>query len=305
MKKFIMYTAVFLLAIATNLSAFDSAILETMLQVDCQLEQLDRSANKHDHHDNHHNKQKDYDYQQRIDGVGTSLHAPSNSETHAAGVGSTNWSGYVAVTNLQHPGTGTVTDVSGSWAVPSVLPSTIHTYSSFWVGIDGYSDGTVEQIGTEHDYVPGQGQVNYAWFEMYPQGAYLIVGFPVKAGDLMGAEVSYVSKNTFQLTLINYTKHLYTIIPHSYTQSTTALRSSAEWVAEAPSSSQGVLPLADFQHGLFSNCQATINGKTGSITNSHWADTSIIMETVGGTLKAVPSSTTSSGSTFIVSWDHS
>ena len=43
------------------------------------------------------------------------------------------------------------------------------TYSSVWVGIDGYSSNTVEQIGTEQD-VSANGKTSYyAWYEMYPQ----------------------------------------------------------------------------------------------------------------------------------------
>jgi len=51
---------------------------------------------------------------------------------------STNWSGY-AVTGSQ----GSVTYVAGSWIVPTVTASATNSYSSFWVGIDGYASGTV------------------------------------------------------------------------------------------------------------------------------------------------------------------
>src|SRR5437870_4998940 len=61
---------------------------------------------------------------------------------------STNWSGYAAETNLTAPAANAVTAVSGSWVVPQVTGSSTG-YSSVWVGIDGYSSATVEQIGTE------------------------------------------------------------------------------------------------------------------------------------------------------------
>jgi hypothetical protein len=58
---------------------------------------------------------------------------------------SANWSGF-AVTGSKF------TNAAGSWHVPGVdCAKTPNTYSSFWVGIDGYSDKTVEQIGTESD----------------------------------------------------------------------------------------------------------------------------------------------------------
>src|SRR5205823_5527538 len=93
--------------------------------------------------------------------------ALSNTTTQSVAV-STNWSGYSSFTSLQHPATGSVTSVIGSWTIPTLSPSTQTTFSSAWVGIDGFSDQTVEQIGTEQDWYNGK-QVNYAWFEMYPQ----------------------------------------------------------------------------------------------------------------------------------------
>src|SRR5438046_6649382 len=61
---------------------------------------------------------------------------------HDGSFQSTNWSGY-AVTGAS----GSVSDAKGSWTVPAIqgsCPST-NQYSSFWVGIDGFSSGTVEQ----------------------------------------------------------------------------------------------------------------------------------------------------------------
>src|ERR1700719_1590892 len=58
---------------------------------------------------------------------------------------STNWSGY-AVTGSSF------TSGKGSWIIPTVNCSkTPNTYSSFWVGIDGWTSSTVEQTGTDSD----------------------------------------------------------------------------------------------------------------------------------------------------------
>src|SRR5215467_10329831 len=70
---------------------------------------------------------------------------------------STNWSGY-AVTGAN------VTDVQGSWIVPTVLCPGGSQYSSFWVGIDGFNSGSVEQTGTDSDCQNGV-PTYYAWFE--------------------------------------------------------------------------------------------------------------------------------------------
>jgi hypothetical protein len=216
---------------------------------------------------------------------------------------SLNWSGYVAATNLSHPVKGSVSAVIGSWIVPHLSSSSHPTYSSIWVGIDGFSNATVEQIGTEQDWYSG-GQHNFAWFEMYPSGLYEIVGFPVNVNDHMAAEVVYEGNGVFSMTIVNYTHNVYTVIPTSYTTSLTAQRSSAEWIVEAPSSSSGVLPLAHFGTAALSSCEAEINGVVGAINNGHWANEPLTMVTQNGIVKAVPSNLGSGGTSFTVSWEH-
>ena len=103
-------------------------------------------------------------------------------ERHGKNATSTNWSGY-AVTGVS----GSVTNVKGSWVVPTVdcskSPST--SYASFWVGIDGYSSNTVEQIGTDSDCSSGT-PTYYAWYEFYPHFAYYVPNMrTINAGDVM------------------------------------------------------------------------------------------------------------------------
>ena len=60
---------------------------------------------------------------------------------------SNNWSGYVITAPA-----GSVSDVTGSWVVPGVTCAPGETsFASFWIGIDGDSSPTVEQIGTDSD----------------------------------------------------------------------------------------------------------------------------------------------------------
>ena len=58
-----------------------------------------------------------------------------------------NWSGYAE--------TGTFTGVSGTWTVPAVSASSSSTYSSAWIGVDGFNDDNLIQTGTEEDYYNG------------------------------------------------------------------------------------------------------------------------------------------------------
>ena len=91
----------------------------------------------------------------------------------------------------------------------------------------------------------------------------------------------------------------------STTQSGSFSRSSAEWIAEAPSSCSftcSVLPLANFGTVNFSN--STANGASiGSYGSSVWVD--ITMATSGGTVKAQPSALNGSGNGFSDTWHHS
>lgn len=213
---------------------------------------------------------------------------------------STNWSGYVAAADLSGTsGNGTVTYVAGSWVVPKLLPTTDGTYCAIWVGIDGYTSDTVEQIGTSQNWLNGA-QQNYAWFEMYPNGSYEITGFPVDDGDVISARVAYKGNNTFALVIVNQTKGVSTTIPSSYTMSTSAARSCAEWVVEAPYSNM-VLPLSDFKLATFNYCSAVINNIHGVINSGSWMCDEITMASTVG-VEALPSALLKNGTCFQVTW---
>ena len=218
-----------------------------------------------------------------------------------------NWGGYAVETSLTSPQRNAVSAVHGSWKIPTVSASTsANTYSALWVGIDGDSDNTVEQLGTEQDWTP-DGQTNYVWFEMYPHRGYYITGFPIEPGDTFSAAVNYAGGELFILSITNVTKGVAYTVPTRYTKMK-ALRESAEWIVEAPYQG-GVLPLADFGTVSFSNCSATVNGVTGAINNPAWQYDPITM-TSGGVTKAQPSGLNDSTvhgatvSAFTARWHH-
>ena len=214
---------------------------------------------------------------------------------------SSNWAGYAVETSLSSPKSGAVTDVKGSWVVQNANCSGTPTaYSSFWVGIDGYSSGTVEQIGTDSDCSLGSPKY-YAWYEMYPKFP-VNLNMKISPGDVILAEVKYMGQGNFQLTINDTT----TGASFTTTQkSQKAQMSSAEWVAEAPSSSNKILPLANFGTVGFKNAQATISGHTGPISDPAWQMDAITMTTSNGTVKAMPSTLANNGTSFNVTWYHS
>lgn len=217
---------------------------------------------------------------------------------HQGTVHSLNWSGYSAFTGTKknpNPTFGSVTEASGTWTVPELASSRGgDTYSSAWVGIDGYVSPVVEQIGTEHDVINGI-PTYFAWFEMFPADSQLIEGFPVDIGDKIEAQVTYEgidgnANNLFRLALKNHTKKVKFAIVQSTLPGNPAHLSSANWIVEAPAISVptnciGILPLADFGTIFFENCQATIEGRKGAINDKHWTYTAISMVTTGGRIK--------------------
>lgn len=210
---------------------------------------------------------------------------------------SSNWAGYASLTNLTNPQNMSVSDVRGSWVIPTLSCDATTTYSSAWVGIDGYSDNTVEQTGTEHDCYQGKSYYS-AWYEMYPKPS-MRIPLALKAGDMMTAQVTYRGANQFRLTLTNNTTGQ-TFVTN---QKSKALRTSAEWIVEAPWSG-GVLPLTNFGTMQISNAHATINNHSGSINDPLWQVDPITMTTDTGTPKASPSALSPDGTGFTITWGH-
>jgi len=230
---------------------------------------------------------------------------------------STNWSGYAV--------SGTIFNfVSGTWVQPTAnCTSTAAATSSsaFWVGLGGNSttSNALEQTGTEVDCL-ANGTVRYsAWYELLPAGS-VKVALKIHAGDRISASVK-VKGTAVSVSLKNattgktFTKTLRMATPDI---------SSAEWIAEAPSTltpgGTAVLPLTDFGTVSFKTAAATSTpGHTGTISDSAWTATKIQLESessggrpgepygpytayVTSGTQATPTQLTAGGSAFAVTW---
>lgn len=218
-------------------------------------------------------------------GASALRHAPKRSL--AAGT-STNWSGY-AVSGTS------ATDVIGTWSEPSVTCAAgENSWSSPWVGIDGDTSKTVEQIGTDSDCRNGT-PTYYAWYEMYPKSL-VVAPITVSPGDSLTGEVTYAPGGSFTLKLADNTHPAF----YTTTQfSNKAQRTSVEWIMEGPSSGL----LSDFSSLQFSAASATISGQTGGLGSFAGAEP-ITMVTSRGVTRALPSSI-SGGTAFGTTWEHS
>jgi hypothetical protein len=164
-------------------------------------------------------------------------------ETWAA----SNWSGYAE--------TGTYTGVSATWTVPTVTSSTSATYSSAWIGVDGFNNSDLIQTGTEEDYYSGAAHYN-AWWEILPASeTALPTSYPIGAGDRMSASIYETSSTvTTGFFFRRSTEHVWDITISdstrgwSYTtkQGYNGPGTSAEWVVEAPEVGNKIATLAHY-----------------------------------------------------------
>lgn len=166
-------------------------------------------------------------------------------------------------------------------------------YSSSWVGIGGYCedstcskvDNTLIQLGTEHDASSANTTEYYAWVEMLPNAPIVIspsypncnslsCAYPVHPGDVITASLQCTANctpganQTWSLEMSNQTQGWDFATNVNY--ASTLL--SAEWIEEAPSSSAGVLPLADYGTASF---DPTVN--SGQVPNFAAGTTNAIL----------------------------
>ncbi|MCI4318946.1 MAG: G1 family endopeptidase [Thermoplasmata archaeon] len=237
-----------------------------------------------------------------VGATATHLLTPTHGLRHGS---STNWAGF-AVTGPSK----SVTDVKGSWIVPSIhgsCPSATQ-YSSFWVGIDGYGSNSVEQTGTDSD-CQGGSAVYYAWYEFYPHPSHQITTLTISSGDTIRAEVHFAS-GKFTATI----KDVTTGKSFSTSARVAAQRTSAEWIAEAPSlctiTSCTVQPLADFGTVDFgtdytsvpSTNNATVSGTNGTMGSFAHLHSIAMVNNAGTKNKATPSAVSSDKTSFTVTW---
>ncbi len=170
-----------------------------------------------------------------------------------AGWTSSNWSGYAATGSK-----GAFRSISASWTVPLVLPSARSSYSSAWIGLDGYNNSCLIQTGTEHEYVNGKANY-YAWWEILPQ-AETRIKLPVCPGDLIEASIVKLSLSKWLIRLRNATRGWLFRTVQAYKGPQT----SAEWIVEAPAIGGVITRMARLTPAAFRRCR--LNGRNPKLT---------------------------------------
>lgn len=226
-------------------------------------------------------------------------------ERHVTVSYNTIWTGY-AVTGTDF------TQVQGSWIVTAVdCTQTPNSDSSEWVGIDGWSSNTVEQIGTDAD-CNGTTPSYYVWYEFYPLNTIVIYDVSIAPGDKFAASVVYDGGDLYTVSITNETTG------QSFTKkvefkgafgSGVPPRNSAEWIEEMDGAR-----LSDFRVDSFGALYTGANGSTNSASDS--ATSGIITDfgdaveesistrngSSGSKTTALPSALASDGESFKVFW---
>ena len=184
------------------------------------------------------------------------LHSRGTSGT-SAGWSSSNWSGYA----LSSSNSGAYSSIDGSWIVPAVVSTQGQTYSSSWIGIDGFNNSDLIQTGTEQD-ASKKGTTYYAWWEILPAAETTISSMTIHPGDQMHASIRNNGNGTWTITLADQTSGQ----TFTTTQSYSGPATSAEWIEEAPTIGGHVATLADYGTTTFD--PGTVNGQNpGLVTN--------------------------------------
>ncbi|PWI56800.1 hypothetical protein BM613_11985 [Sulfoacidibacillus thermotolerans] len=182
---------------------------------------------------------------------------PSSSTTqNSYGWASSNWSGYALSGSA-----GQYNSITGSWIVPAVQPSHGSTYSSSWIGIDGFNNSDLIQTGTEQDYYSGSAHYD-AWWEILPAAETVIPNMTIQPGDHMTASIKNDGNGDWTITLNDVTENE----SFTTTQAYSGPAESAEWIQEAPTIGGHVATLANYGETTFD--PGTVNGSNPNFVTS-------------------------------------
>lgn len=200
---------------------------------------------------------------------------------------SINWAGYA-----QQRSKGSVKSISGSFTVPAVATSP-RGYASTWVGIDGFNDQYLAQVGIGEEAVSGRTNY-YGWWEIITPTKVLpeqVFKFAIKPGQRVTATVTIASGKA-TMTLFNNTTGAKAAKVYPYA----GPGASSEWIQEDVYVNGSISPAPNWKSVSFTSL--TVNGARPKLVYAQSidiVDRSGVRET--NTLK--PNSV---GNGFIVNW---
>jgi hypothetical protein len=213
-----------------------------------------------------------------------------------------NWSGYVLTG-------GPYTAAEGTWTVPAVsyVPyagSPPIEMSSTWIGIDGYGESQLIQLGTEEDVTSSNVAIYRVWYELLPEVETIIDAsrFVVGPGDTITASMRCTAnctpnaRATWVLSMMNVGRWR---TPFAIQVQYSSPLATAEWVEEATCIDGCRSTPADYSYlpnyGSTSFVASTLNGANPNFTPRD----SMLMTDPNGKAWSVPSVPTG-GNSFSV-----
>ena len=210
---------------------------------------------------------------------------------------SRNWSGYVAT----H---GTFDCVEATWVQPKApCGGTTGRSSVYWVGIGGYGQRSLVQIGTESSCVHGTA-VAAAWHESLPKERFSIrTQTAIGVGDRIWAQVRWLGGSRYRLSLANLSnrQHFSVRVING-----TVKRTSAEWIVEAPTGGCPnrchTLKMPNFGTFRFQAAVATMGGVRWAVDASRFSPVVERMISSSGATRAEVTTTAGTGTAFAIRW---
>jgi hypothetical protein len=214
---------------------------------------------------------------------GTKFSGAKTTNGTVTGLQSFNWDGFAD----SESASSTISSASGSWTIPAVqcLPRPYQNQDAFladWVGLDGLTDGTVEQLGTATQCYEGV-EYYYVWYEMFPagtveEGTTACINDNVdcpQPGDQVTASVTVTpaggGNNSYTLALTDHTRPQESFSVTQSCAATTCVDSSAEWIVERPAFALPfgfqILPLGLFGRSSFSAATVVSGGHASTSAN--------------------------------------
>jgi hypothetical protein len=215
---------------------------------------------------------------------------------------SRNWDGYITYLSSEDTDFNTV---QATWTEPTVTCPKKNAWTVFWVGLDGWYNGTVEQGGSSARCMGGVPKYT-VWWEMFPTVAVTNV-FTIRAGDKITASVNYKPGTaTFVIVVTDDTTSRSFTENEKCASDLTCERNSADVIAEdvGKFGSDSYFPLADYGTMEFKKASvADVNGNSGGISNSNWLNAAVT-ESSGATTYATVSALSTTGNSFKATWRH-
>jgi hypothetical protein len=167
-----------------------------------------------------------------------------------------------------------------------------------WIGIGGITSTDLIQVGTQNLLQDGQ-VTSSTFYEQLPDTSENIPTISISPGDTVTASISEISSGEWSISIKDNTNGQ----SYSNVEYYDSAESSADWIEEAPTDTNGVIPLDEFGSVGFTSGLTDENGSTVSIADSNAE--ALVMENAEGEALTSTSAITDGGNFTVTRTDAS